>query len=401
MPDISLRFHKDMLVLSAPLLSALARQGIDTTRDTELTLLLEPDTIEDAYKLESLAGAQCLVAGTASLTPARLAHVGMESRAEELASSALGAVAAFNPQHVFVELGPCGLPLDASSKGSLNENRDQYARFARLFAAKSFDAFFLNGYRTCADLKCALMGLRKVSDKPIFASVDVLVDGTLASGRGTLEEAVGVMNEFEASVAGFSTAAGQAQAVALARRVVAGTNLPVLAQLEVTTRDAQAQGAAEDNPYGAPDSMIPAAEALHDAGVQFLRATGDAVPAYTGALVATTMGLDVRTFVDAGASASASAGAVVGEGANASMGEGASQGAVVSGGAGWGAVARGETGENATRDADGGASRVAIAESESDAEASASSAASTGASDEEMAALIERMRARVSESLGR
>ena len=72
MPDIALRFHKDMLVLSSPASSALDRLGVDVVRDLELTTLLEPDTLEDIYKLEAMAGAQCFVANTASFTPARL-----------------------------------------------------------------------------------------------------------------------------------------------------------------------------------------------------------------------------------------------------------------------------------------------------------------------------------------
>uniref|UniRef100_UPI0015563A75 homocysteine S-methyltransferase family protein n=1 Tax=Adlercreutzia sp. ZJ473 TaxID=2722822 RepID=UPI0015563A75 len=292
MPDIKLRLNKDMLVLSTPVLSTLARLGIDVERDVEFTLLLEPDTLEDAYKLESIAGAQCLVAATASVTPARLARAGMEDRAAEVVSAALGAVRAQVPQHVLAEIGPCGLPLDASSKASLRENRDQYARAGRLFAQEEFDAFFLNGFATCDDLKCALMGLRKVSDAPVFASVDVAADGTLRSGRGTLEEAVAIMEELEVSVAGFATGAPQEAAVDLARRAAGATALPLLAQLEVRERNARQQGPTPENPYYAPDAMVAAADALRAAGVQFLRAVGDATPAYSGALVATTMGLD-------------------------------------------------------------------------------------------------------------
>ena len=33
MPDIALRFDKDMLVVSAPVSAALARQGVDVDRD--------------------------------------------------------------------------------------------------------------------------------------------------------------------------------------------------------------------------------------------------------------------------------------------------------------------------------------------------------------------------------
>lgn len=294
MPDIALRFHKDMLVLSAPVLPALERLGVDVVRDAELTLLLEPDTFEEFYKMESIAGAQCIVAGTGALTPARLTSVRMEDRGDDLVKRALGAVAAARPQHVLVEVGPCGLPLDASSKASLVENRDQYARAGRLLDGAEFDAFYLEGFEDAVDLKCALMGLRKVSDKPIIASVNVDAEGVLRSGRGTLEEALSVAQEFEASVAGFCTDAGQDAAVALTRRAGRATSLPVLVELQVGERDARQQGPTDANPYYSPDMMVPAADALRAAGAQFLRAVGNATPAYTGALAATVLGLDAR-----------------------------------------------------------------------------------------------------------
>lgn len=292
MPDLALRFHKDVLVLSTSVASALSRLGVDAARDAELTLLLEPETIEEICKLEIMAGAQCLVAPTWALTPARLAHAGMEARAVDLARQALACVRSLNPQHVLVEVGPCGLPLDPSSKGSLNENLNQYARAARLFEAEEFDAYFLNGFASCDDLKCALMGVRKVSDAPIVASVRVEADGHLACGRGTWREAVEVMGEYGASVVGFETGLSQEEACGLALQAVEACNLPILAQLRVAQRQPRQQGATADNPYYCADTMMAAADALRRAGVQFLRAVGDATPAYTGALVATTLGSD-------------------------------------------------------------------------------------------------------------
>ena len=194
MPDIALRFDKDMLVVSAPVSAALARQGVDVDRDLELMTVLEPDSIQEAMRLESMAGAQCLVTTTAGITPARMAQVGMKDRAHDVARASLEVLRPLKPQHVLVEIGPCGLPLDASSKASLNENRDQYARAARLFKGEQFDAFYLNGFTTASDLLCALMGVRQVSDMPAFASVDVLADGTLAGHVG-FAESVGMIAE--------------------------------------------------------------------------------------------------------------------------------------------------------------------------------------------------------------
>ncbi len=318
MADIQLRFMKDMLVLSEPVMTSMERLGLNVERDGDLTLLLEPEVLEDAYKLDALVGAQCLVAPTATLTPARLAHTGMRERASELASAALRIVQAQSPQHILVELTPCGLPLDTASKASLNENADQYKRAALLFADESFDAFFLNRFTRIADLKCALIGMRKVSDAPIFASVDVDAQGLMPSGE-TLREAAAVMAEYGAQVAGFQTAAALDDACRIAADLAEATCLPMLAQLEVhpaaggligdidaaatmeelastvaAAASAQGETALGDKaPYAQPEDMMDAACALRAAGVQFLRATGKATLSYTGALVAATDDLDV------------------------------------------------------------------------------------------------------------
>lgn len=293
MPDIALRFHKDMLVLSTPLVAALERQGVDVERDLEYLNLVEPEAVRDALRLESVAGAQCLVAATEGIAPARLARHGMEERAEELASSALEVARGLSPQHLIAEVGPCGLPLDASSKASLNENRSQYARAIRAFGDASLDAFLLSGFARADDLKCALMGARQATDIPVFASVVAGADGLLADGRTPLEEALSIMGEYGAQAAGFSTGAGPEEAAALTRRASEACGLPLLVQLHVARRNPRQGGITSENPYYCPDVMVQAAVALRAAGAQFLRACGQATPAYTGALVAATAGFDV------------------------------------------------------------------------------------------------------------
>ena len=298
MADLALRFGKDMLVVASPVQEALRRTGIESLRDQALALLVEPETIEEAYRLEAVAGPQCLVTPVADFTPARLVAIGMEGRGAELAQASLDVMAEFKPQHTLVEIAPCGLPLDPSAKESLVENRDQYARAAKLFEGAAFDAFFLNGFTTTDDLKCALMGIRKVSDAPVLASVEVQGSGMLASDRGTWREAVDVMAEFGAAVAGFSTPAPLDEAAGLATQArdalaAAGADLCLMATLQVGERDPKQQGPTPTNPYYAPDTMMEAALRLRADGVQFLRAAGDATPAYTGVLAAAVAGLDV------------------------------------------------------------------------------------------------------------
>lgn len=293
MADIELRFFRDMLVLSSPTTAYFKRHGFDPQKDTEYLALFEPEMLTGSFRSNVLVGAQCLVTDTASVTPARLAHTRMEEDSAALVAANFEAMEGLRPQHVLCELGPCGLPLDASSKASLNENRSQYAAAARAFLPQEFDGYLLNGFSSITDLKCALMGVSQVDGRCIFASVEVDADGVLASGRGSLEEAVEVMREFGAAVVGFSTAADPELACALVQRVRQCCDLPVLVQLEVGEVNPKQWEATPENPYYSPDLMMDAGLRLAAAGVQFLRAVGNATPAYAGALVAATEGKDV------------------------------------------------------------------------------------------------------------
>ena len=76
-----------------------------------------------------------------------------------------------------------------------------------------------------------------------------------------------------------------------------GADLCLAATLQVFQRDAKQQGPTAENPYYSPDTMMPAALELRAAGVQFLRAAGQATPAYTGVLAAGPVRFSPRSRV--------------------------------------------------------------------------------------------------------
>lgn len=294
MADIQLRFHKDMLVLTAPVDFALERQGIDMAEDAEYISLMEPETVRDALRYEVMAGAQCLVTNTEGICPARLAHKRVEDRIGEFAQAALAHAAECRPQHVICEIGACGLPLDPSSEASMEQSTDQYARAAAAFGKEGFDAILLNGMRSVADIQCAIAGVRRVYEGPVMVSVNVDADG-LHDGK-SIDGAVEAMAQ--ADVVGFAGEAPQDVLCDLVRRAAVLTDKPILVQIGVRAatamekRRASLGGAIPGKPYALPDALADAALALRAAGAQFLRATGEATPAYTGALVVATMGAD-------------------------------------------------------------------------------------------------------------
>ena len=299
MADIELRFHHDMLTLSAPISYVLEKQGVDVAEDLEFVNLLEPDTVRDALKMQLTAGAQCLVANTEGICASRLAHKRMEDRQAEIAQAAVKVARECSPQHLICEIGPTGLPLDPSSTASVKQSVDQYAAAARALGDEGVDAFLLNGMDGVCDMRCAIEGVRSVSARPIFASFDVDGQG-MVEGHGTmLADAISQLGD-GADVYGFTTSADPVSAADTARAAAQATDAPLLAQIRVfqptsaERRRASLGGNVEGNPYPMPDDLVHAAAHLCAAGVQFLRVVGQATPAYTGSMALVVPGLDAR-----------------------------------------------------------------------------------------------------------
>ena len=243
MADIELRFHKDMLVLSAPLAFALANQGVDMETEAEYMSLVEPETMRDALRLESMAGAQCLVAET-DICEARLAHKRMEDRARELAQAAISHARANALRSIMLcAVSPCGLPLDATSAMSMKQCAAQYEGAARALVGggkeamgslaesegAGFDAIFLNGLRSAADVQCGIEGVRRAYTGPVFASVDVNEKGEF-DGK-PLAEAIEMLAK--ADVIGIRSAAAPEEIAEVVREIAAATPKPILVQVSV------------------------------------------------------------------------------------------------------------------------------------------------------------------------
>lgn len=299
MADIALRFHKDPLVLSAPIDEILARSGVENpAAEREFMDLIEPESVLEAQRLELMMGAQCLVTNTYDITRARLAHARFEEQSAEIARASVAILRELKPQHIIASIGPTRLPIDPESRSSLKQNRDQYARAVQDFG-EDIDAVLLDGMVSLVDLKCAIAGAKKAGGLPVFASVDLDAQGRMSGRATTWEEALAVMVDFEADVVGFSTAAAPDAVLPLVARACELADAPLLVQLQVGEHDQRDVNPGfrpvditPDNPYRSADAMFDAGMAYLAAGVQFLRAVGRATPSYTGALVIAGDGRD-------------------------------------------------------------------------------------------------------------
>ncbi len=292
MPDIQMRFNKDMLVLSTPLDYQLSSQGFEGLADREYVVLNEPELIEEAFNLEKTLGVPVFVAPTEGITEAQLAHARLEGHSAEMARIAYEAGAQYAPQHYLAAIGPCALPLDPTSGPSLKQSRNQYRDAVRCLIEYPFDGIYLTGFSNLYDAQCALMGARSVFDGPLFICLVPQPDGTFPCGR-SLDEAVRLCDEYGADVIGVSSGAPASVLYGFAETMAKATDKPKLFDVAVRKRDRRQFEPTDENPYPTADALVDVALGLRARGVEFLRTSGDANPAYTGALLATVTGLDV------------------------------------------------------------------------------------------------------------
>lgn len=292
MPDIALRFNKDMLVLSTPIDYQLKAQGFTNPGDREYVALCEPDLIEEVYKVEKIMDTPCLVTATEGITRARLAYSRFEKQADDMARIAYEVGSSFMPQHLIAAVGPTGLPFDVTMASSVKQSIQQYRDAALTLSQYPFDALYFSGFSVLGDAQCALKGAREVFEGPLFISLVTSSESDFSSDVA-LVEGVHVCEQAGADVIGIVSAAKPEVLVHLVSLVRKTTTKPVLCEVFINKKDARQLEPTDENPYPTPDELFGAACALQKVGVQFLRASGAATPAYTGALNAAVQGMDV------------------------------------------------------------------------------------------------------------
>lgn len=168
MADLDFRLNRDVLTIAESARCALLSAGLDLDADGALTLNIEPEVVQDAIIADINTGAQCVVTNVIDFCPSALRKMNALKEAEHLSNISIEMTQNMRVQHPLVRVFPSKLPLDYNNKNSLNEHCDEYKFIAKLFAGKPVDGYLLHGFTNETELKCALVGLRKVSAKTLI-----------------------------------------------------------------------------------------------------------------------------------------------------------------------------------------------------------------------------------------
>ena len=168
MADLHLRLGLDVLTIAENARNILIHSGLDVDSDANLTLAIEPEVVENAIAEDLRTGAQCVVTNVINFNPSALRKMKALDEAETLAKKSVAMTKNKQVQHPLIRIFPSELPLDPTSKQSLNEHAEEYKFTAKLFDELPVDGFLLHGFESATELKCALIGMRKVSNKTII-----------------------------------------------------------------------------------------------------------------------------------------------------------------------------------------------------------------------------------------
>jgi 5-methyltetrahydrofolate--homocysteine methyltransferase len=291
MPDIQLRFDKDIIIMDGAMGTMLQREGILSDECGMILNVLEPDLITAIHERYKLAGAQALTTNSFGGTRAKLAKYGLEDRVEELNRAAVRLAKAAQPEHVFANIGPCGLVLEPLGAATFDEVFDQYAEQIRALASEAPDALLIETMADIADARCALLAARSVCDLPVLVSCTFDATGHMELSGTSPEAAATILEAGGASAVGMNCGLGPAQLLPLIERMAQATTLPLIMQPNAGMPRLDDSGTTSYT--GTADDFADVAFALRRAGVQFIGSCCGSTPAFTSAIYATVGGLDV------------------------------------------------------------------------------------------------------------
>jgi 5-methyltetrahydrofolate--homocysteine methyltransferase len=282
MPDIKMRFHKDVLILEGAMGTMLQREDIPQDACFPHLNILDPELIASIHSMYKMAGAQCAITNTFGATRAKLTHYGLQDQVEGLNRAAVRIARSVHPEHVLADVGPCGLLLEPLGTARFEEVFEQYQEQVRALALESPDAILIETMADIADARCALLAAKSVTSLPVIVSCTFNQDGRMdLSGTDPATCAI-ILESAGADAVGMNCGLGPESLEPLLAQMADATSLPLIIQPNAGIPVLDSCG--ETLFPGTADEMAMAALRFRDIGAQLIGACCGSTPAFTAAI---------------------------------------------------------------------------------------------------------------------
>ncbi len=282
MPDILNRLGREVLVIDGAMGTMLHREGVPPEQNHEQLNVTNPEMIGQIHSYYVAAGADCVTTNTFGGSRPKLAVYGLGDEVVALNRAAVRIARGAGAQHVLADIGPTGLVLEPLGPATFDEVFAHFAEQASALAAEAPDAFLLETFTDIAEVRCALLACRSVSDLPVFASVTFAMSGRMDLSGTDPETAAVILEACGAAAVGMNCGLGPQQMLPLVERMSASTTLPILVQPNAGIP--RIVDGATVFP-GTPDELGDFAAKFVDAGASLVGSCCGSSPSFTGAIM--------------------------------------------------------------------------------------------------------------------
>lgn len=293
MPDIQNRFNIDMLVLEGAMGTMLQRSGVAPETCGEFLNIIEPDLIAGIHANYHMVGADCATSNTFCGSRPKLAEYGLEDQLEAINRAGVELAREGGAPHVLADIGPTGLVMQPLGPATFDELFDIFAEQAAALASGNPDAFILETFTDIAELRCAVLACKSVSDLPVIASATFGERGRMDLSGTTPAQAAIIMKAAGADAVGLNCGLGPEQMLPLVSEMTSATTLPVFVQPNAGLPTLNPVTGKTEYP-GTPDEMARFAVMAREAGVTGIGSCCGSTPSFTGAIATEISGRDVK-----------------------------------------------------------------------------------------------------------
>lgn len=230
MPDIERRLGHEVLIVDGAMGTMLQRAGMPTGQCPEELNVTNPEMVLDVHHSYVMVGAECVTSNSFGGSRPKLAEYGLQDRLEELNRAAVRLARRSGAQHVLADVGPTGLVMEPLGPATFDEIFAIFVEQMSALLAESPDAIALETFTDLAEIRCALLAARSLTDLPVIASMTFGASGRSELSATDPETAAVVLEACGATVVGMNCGLGPEQMLPLVERMAAATSLPLVVQ---------------------------------------------------------------------------------------------------------------------------------------------------------------------------
>jgi 5-methyltetrahydrofolate--homocysteine methyltransferase len=260
----------------------LQRAGMPSGQCPEELNVTNPEMVLEVHHAYITVGAECISTNTFGGSRPKLQEFGLGDRVEELNRAGVRLARQAGAQHILADVGPTGLVMEPLGTATFDEVFDIFAEQIAALAAEGPDAIALETFTDLAEIRCALLAARSVTDLPVIASMTFGLSGRTDLSGTDPETAAVVLGACGATVVGMNCGLGPEQMLPLVERMAAATPLPMIVQPNAglpTLVDGRTVFP------GTPDEMGFHAAAFARLGAALVGSCCGSSPSFTGAIL--------------------------------------------------------------------------------------------------------------------